>query len=394
MTRHLLKLVWNRKRSNLLIMVEILVSFLVLFPIVLLVAQGWSNYRRPLGFDVRDVWFVKMYSGQPTFAETEEETARRRELLRQLYPAAKESPAAAQASAALIFPFTDSTFSGLRGTNWIYATDTFKDVMGVTMASGRWFQEDDAQLAWRPIVINRHFARDRWGTDSPIGQKISPPDADPEMRVIGVVDDFRVKGDFSSSENIIFVPVNLNSGWAPELPDRLLLKVHPGTTASAEDALLRRLRAIAPSYTFEVKPLEAIRDEYIRMTAAPIIAAALVVGFLLLMVALGLNGVIWQSITRRTAEIGLRRAQGATVGHICVHLLGELVLMTGVSIVVGSAILVQVPVLDLLGSFPAGVYTASMLIATAGIFLLVVLSALYPSWLATRLRPVEALHYE
>ena len=42
------------------------------------------------------------------------------------------------------------------------------------------------------------------------------------------------------------------------------------------------------------------------------------------MVALGLSGVVWQNVTQRTAEIGLRRAKGARIGDIHRQILGEL----------------------------------------------------------------------
>ena len=50
MIRHLFKLIWNRKRTNLLMMTEIFVSFLVLFAVVALAVYCADNWRRPLGF--------------------------------------------------------------------------------------------------------------------------------------------------------------------------------------------------------------------------------------------------------------------------------------------------------------------------------------------------------
>ena len=49
MTRHLLKLIWNRRRTNLLLMAEIFFSFLVLFAVVTLGLFYFDNWRRPLG---------------------------------------------------------------------------------------------------------------------------------------------------------------------------------------------------------------------------------------------------------------------------------------------------------------------------------------------------------
>src|SRR5690606_9372552 len=57
--RHLLRLVWNRKRANALLMLEIFFSFLVVFVVSTAVAFAVSSYRRPLGFAWQDVWWVQ-----------------------------------------------------------------------------------------------------------------------------------------------------------------------------------------------------------------------------------------------------------------------------------------------------------------------------------------------
>ena len=50
MTRHLLRLIWNRKRQNFLLTVEIFFSFLALFGVVLCAVHYANNSRQPLGF--------------------------------------------------------------------------------------------------------------------------------------------------------------------------------------------------------------------------------------------------------------------------------------------------------------------------------------------------------
>jgi putative ABC transport system permease protein len=112
------------------------------------------------------------------------------------------------------------------------------------------------------------------------------------------------------------------------------------------------------------------------------------------MVGLGLIGVLWQSVTRRTEELGLRRALGATAGGIRRLVLGELLVLTSLAIAVGAAIYVQVPLLRLVPEATFGVYAGSFLAAVLGIYAVVVLCGLYPSWLATRVQPAAALLYE
>ena len=70
-------------------------------------------------------------------------------------------------------------------------------------------------------------------------------------------------------------------------------------------------------------------------------------GFLLLMVALGLTGVVWQNVTQRIREIGLRRAKGARIENIHRQILGELVVMTSLALLVGVLLVAQVPLLPL-----------------------------------------------
>ena len=65
------------------------------------------------------------------------------------------------------------------------------------------------------------------------------------------------------------------------------------------------------------------------------------------MVALGLTGVVWQSVTQRIREFGLRRAKGATIADVRRQVLVEMVIMTSLALIVGVALLGQLPLLPL-----------------------------------------------
>ena len=58
MIKHLCKLVWNRKRINFLITVEVFLSFIVVFAVVVFAVYYTNNYRQPLGFNYDHVWRV------------------------------------------------------------------------------------------------------------------------------------------------------------------------------------------------------------------------------------------------------------------------------------------------------------------------------------------------
>ena len=69
MTRHVLKIVWNRKRANALIVLEILLSFLVLFAVLTLASALIGSVRQPLGFEWKDVWNVSIENDGPPSLE-------------------------------------------------------------------------------------------------------------------------------------------------------------------------------------------------------------------------------------------------------------------------------------------------------------------------------------
>jgi putative ABC transport system permease protein len=276
--------------------------------------------------------------------------------------------------------------------------------MRVEVTQGRWFEPGDDALSYDPVLINERLKRDLFGALDPLGKNIAPePDGHSaghgggktprELRVVGVFTDFREDGELSGPEPYFFRRSRLVGPDAKPFHN-LVVRVRPGTPAAFEETLMSRLRAVAPGRTFHVDPLAKMRRSAMRLRLVPILSAALIAGFMLVMVGLGMVGVLWQSVARRRREIGLRRALGATGHGVSLQVLGELVVVTTAGLLLGAALAVQFPLLGAIGWVSTGVYTVAMALAAATIYGLTVVSALYPSWLATQVQPAEALHYE
>ena len=214
--------------------------------------------------------------------------------------------------------------------------------------AGRWFTREDDASTYTPVVINQRLARDIFGTANPIGQIIKeerdpngpPPDPNekPEVkRVIGVIEEFRQHGELSTPDRYLFHRLRLDdANPKASLPDRAYIKLRPGTTAAFEEALVKRALTVAPNWSFEVRSVDLMREDKLRQYSIPLIAVATVAGFLLLMVALGLTGVVWQSVTQRIREFGLRRAKGATIANVRHQVLVEMTIMTSLALIAGS----------------------------------------------------------
>jgi putative ABC transport system permease protein len=409
MIRHYLKLIWNRKRSNLLIMVEIFLSFLVVFGVMTIGLRYADTYRRPLGFSREDVWAVSInlrslnMEGAATTMPPEV-----LETYRQVIGAARELPEVLSVAGVTSTPYGHSHWtSGSDFGPWnlrygvARTTDAFAKVLGLELTRGRWFDSRDDGASWVPVVINQRLATEIFGAKDAVGNAI-PQEKNldgtlsTELRVVGVVREYRQDGEIPGAhtpDNYLFQRHNLDDATRRP-PDNLVLKVRRGTTAVFEEKLVRRLQAAAPDWSFEVQTLDQMRDDWMQESLAPLLAAGVIAGFLILMVGMGLTGVLWQTVTQRTREVGLRRAKGATIGDIRVQILGELVVMTSIAVLAGTALAVQFPLLKLVDFVPAGVYSASLVISAACIYLLTVACAWYPSRLATGIQPAEALHYE
>src|SRR5262249_11507274 len=153
--------------------------------------------------------------------------------------------------------------------------------------------------------INRSLAREAFGEGSPLGQVLleaDPEDHLPESRVIGVISDFRVGGELSGPGNYMF-RLHQPGRQPNRFLGRLFVRLRPGAPADMERAVAERLRAVAPSWNFTVAPLSLQRAAAFRRVLAPLVAAGLIAFFLLAMVGLGLLGVLWQNLLRRTKEI-------------------------------------------------------------------------------------------
>ena len=154
------------------------------------------------------------------------------------------------------------------------------------------------------------------------------------------------------------------------------------------------LNAVAPGWSFNVQPLTKMRKAQFTQKLAPLGIIALIAGFLLLMVGFGLLGVLWQNVTRRTGEIGLRRALGAQAHAVYLQILIEILVVATIGVAIGTLVVLQFPLLGIDQDITVMTYVVAILLSAAVIYALAAVCGLYPGWLASRIRPAAALHYE
>lgn len=399
MKLHLLKLVWRRKRANALVAMEIFFSFLVIFAVVTGATALISGWNRPLGFSWDDVWILEIRTAEDRLELNDADDPARGEVARVLREI-KTFPQVVEAGLSDTPPYGGGTSEG----NWQRngrsvritrdeVSDGFAGALKMKVLRGRWFTPSDDALGFHPVVIDSDLAAAFYGTDDPIGQKFDS-DGRNEYRVIGVVEPYRKNGELSAPGlNMVFFRKSLEQSNG-RIPRSVVLRVQPGTDERFEAQLTSRLQALMPSASFGVQRLERTREAANRARIAPLVVGGIIALFLILMVALGLTGVLWQNVTRRTRELGLRRAVGASGWGVRSQILGEVAILATLAVVLGLIVVVQLPLLGIFSIVTPPIFVAGILTALAVIYAVTLACGLYPSWLASRLQPAEALRYE
>ncbi len=408
MIAHLCRLAWNRRRTNLLLVAELLLSFLVMTPMI----AGWVLFAaeelKPLGFEYEDVWHASLSARDFNREQAAEKFQRNIELVWRELRALDQVQAVALASNA---PLRFS--EGWNGITSVHISDEGLEVLGLRLLSGRWFQPEDEALDWTPTVIDQELSRALFGDDDPVGKAVedSPaidlqetyhPLIRHRVRIVGVVENCFYYGSYKAVELPGFIFLRISNEWLATPRQswiNFLVKPSPGTGPAFGETLRSRIQAVVPaeqSVGFNVESLaeRLEEDRFDSLTNLGFIA--LISGLMMLMVALGLTGMMWQNVRRRTREIGIRRAVGAPGGRIYGQFLGELAVLVTAAIALGCVPMVQFGLLDMvLGSrVPAYVAACGIGATALALYLLVLLCGLYPSWLASRVRPAEALHHE
>ncbi len=236
MIKHLFKLIWNRKKSNFLMMIGIFISFLALYLVTTTINYNIGNYLKPLGFSYKNVWVLSMDWKDKSSSEIKE-TLTQMEYAIRSFPevetfAYSECYIFAQlVTSQLSYKYNDRTIS----TTYLKASDHLADLLDIEIVEGRWFNESDNAATRNPIVINKYTRDELFLNESAVGKIITDRDGEDEYIVIGVIAEFRNSGEFTGSKRIVFERLSLDNETGLDLLTqgesftRILMKVKPGT---------------------------------------------------------------------------------------------------------------------------------------------------------------------
>jgi putative ABC transport system permease protein len=276
----------------------------------------------------------------------------------------------------------------------VVSNDYFR-VLGVPLLQGRFFDARDAMAAPHVALINEALARKRWPGENPLGKRIEFGNMDGDLQaltIVGVVGDVRNRSLETVPAPIIYVDYCQRPQRTSSFTVVLRTTRPPAAVISAGREIVHGIDPnLPPNFqTFAqvfTSSLAGRRFNLILVAAFGVTA--------LLLAAAGIYGVMAYTVARRTRELGVRMALGATPSDVLRLVLGQGLWTTARGVVIGTA-----------GTFALTRLISSLLFGVSpfdpltlgGVVLLLAAVSLLACWLparkATRVDPLAALRYE
>ncbi len=369
-----------------LVVAQITVSVIVLATGFLFLRNLLQSTAINPGFDIRHTLRAAVHLPPGPYKESQRKAVYFEQALREL----RVIPGIEAAAAARIIPFTDSTRFGSDLTfldtgekkhavfHWNAVSPGFFQTMSIPVVAGRPFTDADRGAA-RVVVVNEAFVRAYLGNRRAVGVSFDWGENKTPHQIVGVVKGTKNLSIGEDDQPQLYQPLaQINNNRT-----RIQFVLRSFTPPVTQLAPVREtLRRIEPSAGIEVETLYSS----IGLAFLPSQVGAALMGTIgllgLLLAAIGLHGVMAYSVVRRTRELGVRIALGATSAKILTMVTLESARLMLFGLVTGVAVAVFV-------TKPLAIFFVPELNPTDPVSFLAVLVVLGATGLAATLGPVR-----
>ena len=398
----------RQRFRNGLVIVEMALAVVLLTGAGLMLRTLWSLQRVDLGFDASNVLTMRLSLPQASYRTPEEVVGFYQRLLERV----RSTPGVRTAGAVRALPLASTIGDfGLRiegyvpppGTgakgDWEIATDGYLEALGERLVRGRTIAPSDTTDGMLVALVNEEMARRYWAGRDPLGgrMKIGGSAERPWVTVVGIVADVRHNGITGVVKEKFYVP---HTQWHRSIGNPIramnLVVKTSGDPLSLIAPIKQQIRELDPA--LPIADVRTMADVVGATLSTPRFTGVLLGVFAALALALsaiGIYGVLSYVVSRRTREIGIRLAIGASRGQVLRMVLrnGLILSLTGIALGIAAAALTTRLMSTLLHGVTPG-DPATFAAVGIGLSAVAALASLIPAWRATRVDPVVALKTE
>jgi predicted permease len=267
----------------------------------------------------------------------------------------------------------------------------YLEAVGIPLLNGRYFTLDDRTGGAPVALVNQTMARRYWPISNPVGRRLRLKEDRRWITVAGVVPDIKHMGLKTDEGPVVYIP------YAQKTQDWLAWTTLLVRTAGDPMDFVRAVRGAIRSLdknqpVADVGTLDQVLTRLIAMPRFTTVVIATVSGFALLIAVIGVYGLLAYTVARRTPELAVRQALGASSIRLVCLLLRQAMfrVLTGLAGgLICAWLLAQWLQSLLFGVRPHDLLTFARV---AGLFVLVSLAAvLAPALRATKIDPTTAL---
>jgi putative ABC transport system permease protein len=275
-------------------------------------------------------------------------------------------------------------------TNYV-GPDYFR-AMQIPIVQGRAFLPTDRAGAPRVAILNENLGRKLFGSTPPVGHYVRFG-KDVPIEIAGVARNSKYFTLGEENAFALYSPYAQSGGNPVDLHFMLRAKAEPDSLIPGIYALLGQ---VDPAASVEVKPMSKALGFALlpSRVGAGILGAMGLLG--LLLAGVGLYGVLLYSVSRRTREIGLRMALGATFPGILSLVLRQAAALSAAGIGVGLALAVFAvrPLAMFLSPEVRPTDVSNFVVVAVVLGAVSLAAAVSPAMRAVRVDPVEALRHD
>jgi len=267
-------------------------------------------------------------------------------------------------------------------------TPGYFNTMGIALRQGRLFDPHDDQDSKRVALVNEALVRKHFAHENPLGKHLI---MGKPMEIVGVVADAKLYGLDAPVEPAIYVPHMQQPGESMGVVVRT-----EGDPAPVASAVRREILKLDPEQPISnVRTMEKVLSDSLMLRRVSMLLLTVFASLALTLASVGIYGLTAYSVSRRTHEIGLRVALGASQSQILRLVVGRGLVTSLIGAGVGLA-----AAFELTRGLSGMLYgvTATDPLVFAGVPLLLiavsVLASYVPARKATHIDPLVALRYE